>query len=206
MSLRHGLSVLGRPASHGLARQAVVIGELDHRVGQQCQRPASSVQRLRPAGGLAHLAATSRASSLPVSLCSAPGRGSSLKARPRMPSTKRRLARSTVERLTLTVRRCGYCHTYAMKQARFESSSSVGGWLQSEAMGLWPALLGSLSFRRSPCVRENCPACMSGEQHSSYVLYGRVKGRRVASTRNPRSGRRFLIEPAYRTANASALT
>src|SRR6516164_8724710 len=42
------------------------------------------------------------------------------------------------------------------------------------------ALLGSLSFRRSPCVRENCRACMSGEQHPSYVLYGRQKGRRVA--------------------------
>jgi hypothetical protein len=37
-------------------------------------------------------------------------------------------------------------------------------------------------FELSPqsCVRENCPACMSGEQHRSYVLYGRQKGRRVA--------------------------
>lgn len=32
--------VLGQPATHGLARQAVVIGELDHRVGQKRQRPA----------------------------------------------------------------------------------------------------------------------------------------------------------------------
>ena len=31
--------VLGQPATHGLARQAVMIGELDHRVGQQRQRP-----------------------------------------------------------------------------------------------------------------------------------------------------------------------
>ena len=67
-----------------------------------------------------------------------------------------------------------------MKEARFESPSDVVCWLQSEAAKLWPAFLGSLSFRRSPCVRENCPACMSGEQHPSYVLYGRVKGRRVA--------------------------
>jgi hypothetical protein len=37
-----------------------------------------------------------------------------------------------------------------------------------------------LELRRSPCVRENCPGCMSGEQHPSYVLYGRQKGRRVA--------------------------
>jgi hypothetical protein len=67
-----------------------------------------------------------------------------------------------------------------MKEARFESPSDVVRWLQAEAARLWPALLGSLSFRRSPCVRKNCSACMSGEQHPSYVLYGRVKGRRVA--------------------------
>jgi hypothetical protein len=67
-----------------------------------------------------------------------------------------------------------------MKDTRFESSSDVVRWLQSEAAELWPALLGSLSFRRSPCVRENCAACMSGEQHPSHVLYGRLKGRRVA--------------------------
>ena len=67
-----------------------------------------------------------------------------------------------------------------MKEARFESSSDVVRWLQREAAGLWPAAVGSLSFRRSPCVRENCPACMSGEQHPSYVLYGRLNGRRVA--------------------------
>src|SRR5450432_89018 len=63
-----------------------------------------SVQRLRPAGGLAHAVATSSASSLPVSLRSAPGRGSSFNALSRLPSTKRRLVRPTVERLTRTVR------------------------------------------------------------------------------------------------------
>ena len=75
---------------------------------------------------------------------------------------------------------CVVWHTDKMKEARFESPTDVVRWLQDEAAGLWPALLGSLSFRRSPCVRENCPACRSGEQHSSYVLYGRLKGRRVA--------------------------
>ena len=75
---------------------------------------------------------------------------------------------------------CGIWHTDSMKEARFESPSDVVRWLQSEAAGLWPAVVGSLSFRRSPCVRENCAACMSGEQHPSYVLYGRLKGRRVA--------------------------
>jgi hypothetical protein len=51
-------------------------------------------------------------------------------------------------------------------------------WLQSQASGLWPAILGSLSLRRAPCIRENCKACLSGEQHASYVLYGKEKGRR----------------------------
>jgi len=67
-----------------------------------------------------------------------------------------------------------------MKQAKSESPCDVARWLQSESAGLWPAVLGSLSFRRSPCVRENCPACLSGEQHPSYVLYGRLNGRRFA--------------------------
>src|SRR6185437_4213158 len=38
----------------------------------------------------------------------------------------------------------------------------------------------SLSLRRSRCIRKNCPACRSGEQHQSYVLYGRANGCRVA--------------------------
>ncbi len=29
-------------------------------------------------------------------------------------------------------------------------------------------------------MREHCPACARGDQHTSYVLYGRIKRRRVA--------------------------
>src|SRR6266540_5086541 len=61
-----------------------------------------------------------------------------------------------------------------------ESPSDVTGWLAGRSAGIWPAALGSLSLRRSPCIRENCPACLSGDQHRSYVLYGRLKGRRFA--------------------------
>jgi len=67
-----------------------------------------------------------------------------------------------------------------MKHNDSESASDVVRWLQSESTALWPAVLGSLSLRRTRCIRENCAACASGEQHQSYVLYGRVKGRRVA--------------------------
>ena len=31
-----------------------------------------------------------------------------------------------------------------------------------------------------PAYAKNCPACLSGEQHRSYVLYGRVKERRFS--------------------------
>ena len=61
-----------------------------------------------------------------------------------------------------------------------ESPADVARWLERQSAEKWPAILGSLSLRRSPCIRENCTACLSGEQHQSYVLYGRVKGRRVS--------------------------
>ena len=61
-----------------------------------------------------------------------------------------------------------------------ESPGEVTRWLERWSGDKWPAILGSLSLRRSPCIRENCPACQSGEQHPSYVLYGRIKGRRVS--------------------------
>src|SRR3981081_2106087 len=67
-----------------------------------------------------------------------------------------------------------------MKHADSESPSDVARWLQGASADLWPAVLGSLSLRRSRCIRENCPACLSGEQHQSYVLYGRANDRRCA--------------------------
>ena len=63
-------------------------------------------------------------------------------------------------------------------RAKKEFPDVVERWFRDQAANLWPAALGSLSFRRCPCVREHCEACRSGEQHSSYVLYGRIKGRR----------------------------
>jgi hypothetical protein len=61
-----------------------------------------------------------------------------------------------------------------------ESPRDVERWFREQAAPLWPAALGSLSLRRSPCVREQCPACQSGDQHVSHVLYGRRRGRRFA--------------------------
>ena len=67
-----------------------------------------------------------------------------------------------------------------MEHLDSETASDVMRWLQSEAAARWPAFLGSLSLRRSRCVRPNCAACLSGEQHQSYVLYDRAEGRRIA--------------------------
>src|SRR6266704_4781556 len=73
---------------------------------------------------------------------------------------------------------CG--HMPLMNRIDSESPSDVMRWLQSEGAVLWPAFLGSLSLRRSRCVRPNCAAYLSGEQHQCYVLYDRAEGRRIA--------------------------
>ena len=65
-------------------------------------------------------------------------------------------------------------------RAKNEFPDVVERWFRDQAANLWPAALGSLSFRRCPCVRERCEACLKGEQHPSHVLYGRIKGRRFA--------------------------
>jgi hypothetical protein len=64
--------------------------------------------------------------------------------------------------------------------AKQEFPTDVAKWFQEQAAGLWPAALGSLSLRRTRCIREHCEACLNGEQHPSHVLYGRIKGRRFA--------------------------
>jgi hypothetical protein len=67
-----------------------------------------------------------------------------------------------------------------MIRSKTDSPADVISWMESEAASLWPALLGSLSYRRTRCMQPNCAACQSGEQHRSYVLYGRHEGRRFA--------------------------
>jgi hypothetical protein len=40
----------------------------------------------------------------------------------------------------------------------------------AKVAALWPALKGSLSQVRKPCIRPGCPACASGQKHSAYML------------------------------------
>ena len=65
------------------------------------------------------------------------------------------------------------------KATKIESPTDVERWFRAQAAGLWPAALGSLSFRLSPCVRDHCAACARGDKHPSHVVYYRIKGRRV---------------------------
>lgn len=64
--------------------------------------------------------------------------------------------------------------------SKSESPADVRHWLEKQTAGTLPAILGSLSQRRAPCIRPNCQACRSGEQHLSWVLYGRAQGRRFS--------------------------
>jgi hypothetical protein len=63
---------------------------------------------------------------------------------------------------------------------RTESTADVQRWFAGVIRDLWPVAVGSLSLRKGPCIRPNCPACASGEGHSSYALYGRRGKRRFA--------------------------
>lgn len=96
-----------------------------------------------------------------------------------------------------------------------ESLTEVERWFRTQAAALWPAALGSLSLRKSPCVREHCEACGRGDQHVSYVLYLRAKGRRVGlyipedlvpqiqrSLANGRALQELLYEAGRRYTNA----
>jgi hypothetical protein len=61
-----------------------------------------------------------------------------------------------------------------------ESPREVQHWFRQQLAERLPAGLGCLSVRRSPCIRQHCPACLSGEKHSSYFLSGRRQGRPFA--------------------------
>jgi len=52
--------------------------------------------------------------------------------------------------------------------------------LRRQTASLWPAAPGSLELSRWSLHRRNCPACLTGEKHPGYVLYGREQGRRFS--------------------------
>jgi hypothetical protein len=63
---------------------------------------------------------------------------------------------------------------------RFESPAEVHRWFRIAVQRVWPIAEGSLSLRKSRCVRKNCSACSSGDGHVSYVLCGRRGAKRFS--------------------------
>jgi hypothetical protein len=61
-----------------------------------------------------------------------------------------------------------------------ETTGEVKRWFVREIQKLWPVAAGSLSLRKSPCIREACPACKAGKGHLSYSFYGRLGKRRFS--------------------------
>lgn len=59
----------------------------------------------------------------------------------------------------------------------YETSEDVRRWFSTAIRRLWPVALGSISLRKSPCIRANCAACASDKGHSSYALSG-YRGKR----------------------------
>ena len=73
---------------------------------------------------------------------------------------------------------CVLVCTYTM--TRTETPEQVRLWFQGAIQDLWPVAIGSLSLRKSPCIRKGCQLCESGQGHSSYALYGRKGDRRFS--------------------------
>ena len=61
-----------------------------------------------------------------------------------------------------------------------ETPEEIKRWFLNAIQKLWPVAGGSISLRKSPCIRENCSACASGIGHSSYALSGYRGNRRFS--------------------------
>ncbi len=101
------------------------------------------------------------------------------------------------------------------EMARRDTPEQVKRWFQGTVQDLWPIAMGSLSLRKSPCIREHCRFCKSGVGHSSYALYGRKGNRRFSiyvadelapelerAIRNGRQVHELIIEAGRRYALA----
>ena len=60
-----------------------------------------------------------------------------------------------------------------VRRARKESPEDLRQEFLAAVSKLWPVAGGSLSLRKSSCIRERCGACESGLGHPRYGLWGR---------------------------------
>lgn len=81
------------------------------------------------------------------------------------------------QRFSFAVCMCATVHLYMSKT---ETPEDVRRWFQEAIEDLWPIAMGSLSLRKSPCIRKRCPLCEAGQGHSSYALYGRNRNQRFS--------------------------
>jgi hypothetical protein len=68
-------------------------------------------------------------------------------------------------------------YTYSMPHSKSVDSTLRLNFLH-QLEKLWPAIKGSLSEIRKPCIRPNCPACACGDKHPAFILSFTDKGRR----------------------------
>ena len=73
-----------------------------------------------------------------------------------------------------------YVCYYAPIHGTRETPEDVRRWFQEAIRDLWPIAVGSLSLRKSPCIRKRCQLCEAGQGHSSYALYGRKRNQRFS--------------------------
>jgi hypothetical protein len=74
----------------------------------------------------------------------------------------------------------GYDICYFTYMQNAESPTEVRRWFQAAVRRVWPIAEGSLSLRKTRCIRKNCSACASGKGHVSYVLCGRRGSQRFS--------------------------
>lgn len=107
---------------------------------------------------------------------------------------------------------CAIVHLYMNRR---ETPEDVRRWFREATRDLWPIAVGSLSLRKSPCIRERCQLCEAGQGHSSYALYGRNRNQRFSiyvpddlaadlkkAIRNGRNLQRLMTEAGRRYALA----
>ena len=58
------------------------------------------------------------------------------------------------------------------------SNAELQQYFQGQLLALWPALKGSLSEVRKPCIRPSCPACARGDKHPAFIFAFTDQGRR----------------------------
>jgi hypothetical protein len=71
----------------------------------------------------------------------------------------------------------GMNDTYHMPHSNSIDSRLRQNFLR-QLQKLWPAIKGSLSEVRKPCIRPNCAACARGDKHPSFILSFTDQGRR----------------------------